>query len=118
MSIREQQVESVLKRSISWVLQQKLSDPRVQGIVTVTRVDVSPDLRQAAVYVSVLPAKLESCTIHGLRSASPHIHKLISRRVTIKTMPQLDFRLDQSLKKQAAIFAAIQEGIEREERDL
>lgn len=117
MSIRKQQVESTLKRAISTVLTRHLSDPRIEGLISVTRVSVSPDLREAYVYVSIAPAKNQSKAIHGLRHASRHIHSLVSKLVALNTVPRLDFRLDETLKKQADVFQAIQRGIQREATD-
>ena len=116
MTVRQQQVEALLKRAVSNVLQRKISDPRIKGLVSVTRVQVSPDLRQAGVYVSVLPAKYEPRTIAGLRSARGHIHRLVSRAMAFKRIPQLQFLRDASLKNQATVFAAIQQGLDREEQ--
>ena len=117
MSVRSQQVESVLRRTIGCVLQHQLADPRVRGMVSVTRVDVGENLRQAVVFVSVLPANYESRTLQGLRSAAGRIRKLAAGAITIRAMPHLDFRLDGSLKKQAAVFDAIAEGMAREEQE-
>ena len=115
MTVRQHQIESVLQRAISTVLQRKLSDPRIRGLVSVTSVRVSSDLRQATVLVSVLPEQHASCTIHGLRSAAGHIHARIKKSITTRNVQHLDFKLDDSLKKQAAISQAIAEGIQRED---
>lgn len=110
MSHRIPQIESTLKRALALVLSQRLSDPRLQGMITVTQVKVSPDLHDAYIWVSVLPEKYESRTLMGLRHATSHIHALVCREVVMKTVPHLDFRLDLSLKKQAAVLDAIRRG--------
>ncbi|MAE64270.1 MAG: ribosome-binding factor A [Phycisphaeraceae bacterium] len=115
MTIRQQQVESELQRVISTVLQRKLSDPRLAGMISVTEVKVSPDLRQANVFVSVLPQEHERRAIEALQHAGGHIQRLVRSAVAIRSVPALEFRLDERLKKQAAVFSAIREGIEREE---
>jgi len=112
-SFRKQQIESTLKRAIAKVLQQ-LADPRVEGMVTVTAVDVAPDLTQALVHVSILPEKFQKKTIAGLRHAAGHVYSLVCKEVALKTVPKLDFRLDESLKKEAAVFAAIRRGVSKE----
>ena len=106
MSHRKQQVESTLKRVISSVLSRQIADPRISGMVTVTNVDVSPDMHHARVMVSVIPEKFQSRTVHGLRSAAGHIHGLVRKAVRMRTVPQLDFRADESLKKQAEVLAS------------
>jgi ribosome-binding factor A len=104
---RQAQIESTLHRAISRVLSQQLSDPRVQGMISVTRVTVSPDRHDAFVHVSVLPVEHEKRALAGLRHASGHIHALLCKAVSLKTVPRLDFRLDQSLKKQAVVLEDI-----------
>lgn len=115
MSHRLQQVESLLRRAIAIAVTQKLSDPRVEGMISITRVQVSPDLRDAYVYLSVLPAAKAKTTLHGLRHAAPHIHRLVCQQVELKTVPHLDFRLDEAVKKEADVMAAIRRGVRREE---
>jgi ribosome-binding factor A len=113
MSRRKEQVESTLMRTIAQVLQRQISDPRIVGLVSITRVKVSPDMKEAYVYVSVMPQKYESKTLHGLRHATGHIHGLVCKLVALRQVPRLDFRLDESLKKQAAVELAIRDGLQR-----
>ena len=113
MSIRKQQVESLLKRTVATVLQRGLADPRIRGLISVTKVDTSPDLRHATVYVSILPEEHESITMHGLKDATMHVQQLVKKAVALRAVPHLRFRLDQDLKKQADVFAAIDEGMKR-----
>lgn len=116
MSVRKAQIESTLRRAVSEVLlRHRAADPRIAGMVSVTRVDVSPDLRQGMVYVTVLPEQYQKRTLAGLRNASRFIQGEAAKSMTIKTMPHLDFRLDGSLKKEAAIFDAIRRGVTRED---
>ncbi len=116
MSIRTQQIESTLQRAISQLVATQLGDPRIVGLVSVTRVQISPDLHNAFVYVSVLPAKHEKTTVHGLQSAAPRIRMMLRKSVRMRAIPQLEFRLDQSIKKEADILGAIHQAIQREKR--
>ncbi len=116
MSYRKAQIESTLKRTISTILAQKLSDPRIQGLVSVTRVSVSPDMHDAQVYVTVLPTKHQTRTLYGLQHAAVHIHARVMAEVALKKVPHLDFRLDDSLKKQAVVDAAIHRGLTKERK--
>jgi ribosome-binding factor A len=117
MSFRKQQIESVLKRVISQLLARKISDPRIVGMVSITHVDVSPDMAQAMVYVSVLPQDHEKTTAAGLNHAASYIHGLVRKQVTFKTVPHLAFKLDHDIKKESAIFQAINRGVARERPD-
>ena len=75
----------------------KLKDPRV-GFVTVTAVDVAPDLRRALVYYTVMGEEGErKATRAALRSASGHLRRIIGREVRLRFLPELEFREDESL---------------------
>jgi ribosome-binding factor A len=72
----------------------RLKDPRV-GFVTVTRVDVAPDLKRALVYYTVLGEEGDrKATRAALRSASGHLRRVLGREVRLKFLPELDFRED------------------------
>jgi ribosome-binding factor A len=76
----------------------KLKDPRV-GFVTVTSVDVAPDLKRALVYYTVLGEEGDKkATRAALRSASGHLKRVIGREVRLKFLPELDFREDASVE--------------------
>ena len=72
----------------------RLKDPRV-GFVTVTGVDVSPDLRHAVVFYTALGDEAERrATSAGLRSAAGHLRSVIGHEVRLKFLPDLEFRED------------------------
>jgi ribosome-binding factor A len=117
MSHRRQQLESTLKRAIAKVLSTGLADPRISGLISVTSVEVSPDLRNATVKVSILPETKQRTTFHGLRHAARHIQSLVGKELRTRTLPHLDFQLDESLKKQAQVLGAIREAMEQTPRE-
>lgn len=116
MSHRIAQVESTLKRAISQILASKIADPRIVGLISITKVTVSPDMHDAFVYVSVLPEKHQKRTLYGLQHATGHIFSLLKKAVALKTVPALEFRLDESLKRQAQVDRAIHRASLREKR--
>ena len=76
----------------------KLKDPRV-GFVTVTHVDVAPDLKSALVFYTAMGEESErKGTRAALRSASGHLRQVIGHEVRLKFLPQLEFREDQSVE--------------------
>jgi ribosome-binding factor A len=107
MSHRQDQLASEIQRSVQTILGRGLSDPRVRGLISVTKVQLSDDLGQARVYVSVLPAEHGTLTIHGLSHAAPRIRRDIGRGARMKRLPMLSFHLDESIKRQAEIEAAL-----------
>jgi ribosome-binding factor A len=74
----------------------RLKDPRI-GFVTVTGVQVSPDLRHAWVYYTVFgDERQRKATAAGLRSATAHLRQTLGREVRLKTLPELEFRRDET----------------------
>ncbi len=107
MDQHREQVAAVLHRAVQTVLSKGLSDPRVQGMITVTSINVAPDLAQATVLVSIHPEEKTTITMKGLTAAARHIRSAASNEVRIRRMPELHFRVDKSLKKQAEVLAAL-----------
>jgi ribosome-binding factor A len=97
-SRRQRQVAELLHEEISRIIQHETKDPRL-GFVTVTGVDVSPDLRQARVYVSVLGDKADiKNTLAGLTSAASYFRRLLGQSLSLRYIPELTFKLDTSLE--------------------
>jgi len=95
---------------------ERLSDPRL-GFVTLTGVEVSPDLRVADVYYSVMGAEEQHAeTAAALRSAAPHLRAVLGRQVRMKYLPDLRFREDPSViggERIDAIIRDLHAGAER-----
>lgn len=80
-----------------------LKDPRIDG-VTVTHVEVSPDMRQAKVHVSIMGSEAAQRTcLHGLQSAAGFLQAKIAKRIDTRYTPRLRFELDMGVKKSIAI---------------
>ena len=110
MSIRTDKIASVIRHAVQDVISRGLGDPRIRGLVSITHVDVTADLSEAKVHVSVLPATHEDLTMHGLQDAAGHIQHEIAPAITSRRLPKLRFVKDDSLKKQAALDAALRAG--------
>jgi ribosome-binding factor A len=92
----------------------KLKDPRV-GFVTVTGVKVTPDLRHAWVfYTSMGDDRARAGTRAGLRSARPHLRRVVGRQVRLKYLPELEFEEDVSMERGERIEALLRELHEKE----
>jgi ribosome-binding factor A len=80
-----------------------LKDPRIHD-VTVTHVEVSPDMRQAKVYVSVMGSEQsQRLCLHGLQSAAGYLQTKIAKRIDTRYTPRIMFELDMGVKKSIAI---------------
>jgi len=107
MSTRIDRLTSSLERGVQQVLARGLQDPRVRGLITVTRVEVTADSTRATIGISVLPAEQQSLTVHGLQSAAKHIRREVADLIRTRTMPELRFVEDSSLKKQAEVLSTL-----------
>ena len=101
---RTDRLNSLLKEVISEVIKRDVRNPHVTELVTVTRVQISKDLRHAKVFISVIgtdPQKAE--TIAALTSAAGFIAVNSSQKVTMRYFPELRFKLDDSVDKHMRI---------------
>jgi len=112
LSHRREQIASVIHRAVQNVFTRGLNDPRVRGMITVTQVEISGDLREATVHVSILPAEHQATTMHGLTAATMRIQHLINEQVDMRRPPHIRLRLDERGKKQAQLLSAIREAME------
>jgi len=98
MGIRSEKVQVQLRKEISRILQEDLKDPRI-GFVTVTRIDLTGDLRHAKIYFSVFGDEvLQESSVEGIQSAAGFIRRLVGERLKLKYVPELSFRLDRSIE--------------------
>jgi|TARA_B100000959_G_scaffold282712_1_gene349760 ribosome-binding factor A len=116
MTQRTDQVASTLKRAAQEVLSRGLADPRVQGLITVTRVEVSADLANATLFCTVTPHKHEELSMHGLKSASRWVRRQVADKVRFRRMPQFSFKLDEQLIRQQEVLASIAEASREDEK--
>ena len=115
MSHHRAQVESVLRRSVQEILSRGLSDPRIRGVVTVTNVEVSPDGRQGTVWCSVMPEEHAGLSVRGLGHAAGRIHNELKKKLEMRRVPRLIYKVDKSLKREAEVLSAINEARRRDE---
>ena len=80
-----------------------VKDPRVTGMISVTAVDVTPDLKFAKVYVSVLDKSDSDQVLKGLKSAAGYLRRELGRALNLRHTPELTFLRDDSMAKGAKI---------------
>ncbi len=101
---RIERLNSLLKEVISEVIREEVRDPRVGQFVTVLSVDITPDLHNAKVFVSMLGTPEErSQTLLALQSAAGFIAIQASKKVVIRYFPVLSFKLDTSVEQHLRI---------------
>ena len=91
-------VNEELKREISQVINYELKNPDVTGMISVTKVKITPDLKYAKVYVSVLNSKNLKKTMEGLKDSSGFIRTRVAQTVNLRITPELIFEYDDSIE--------------------
>ena len=103
-SRRPDRVAEAIREEVATFLSEGVKDPRVSGIVTVTGVDVTRDLRSARVFVSVLgDDATRATTMEGLASVAGGLRGRIGRALRLRVAPELAFKLDESIARAARI---------------
>ena len=101
---RADRVGEAIREEIATFLAESAKDPRIVGFVTVTGVEVSPDLRHAKVFVSVMGSEAEkTATFEGLASTASHLRSRVGRALRLRVAPEIQFREDESVARAARI---------------
>lgn len=113
---RIERVNQLIRQEISELLRCKVKDPRLEGLVSITHVETSADLKYARVFVSCLVSGEEKKQILStLAAASGFLHNELTKRLTLRYIPELDFRWDDSIEKGARILELIDRATRNEE---
>lgn len=99
-----------IREEVATFLSESAKDPRLVGFVTVTGVDVTPDLRNARVFVSVMGTDAEKrATLEGLDSLAGHLRSRLGRTLRLRIAPEIAFRLDETAARAARIESLLAE---------
>jgi ribosome-binding factor A len=95
---RPQKLGDLIQRELSGLVQRELRDPRV-GMITLTGVDVSPDLSHAKVFYTTLDPAHVAEAAKGLKRASGFLRSQLAKRLKLYTTPELRFEYDESVER-------------------
>jgi ribosome-binding factor A len=108
-SRRTQKAAEAIREVVSMAILTELKDPRVRD-VTVTHVEVTPDMRQAKVYVSIMgDEKQQKLTLHGLENSAGFLQSKVAKRIDTRYTPRLAFVLDLGVKRSLEIAQIMQQ---------
>lgn len=114
-SRRIEKLSEVIKQEISKIMLYELKDPRI-SFITVTNVELAPDLRRAKIYVSVLGDETTQVkTLRGLEHAKGFVQTELGSRLKIRYTPILTFCIDETAKKSLHISKLIDEAVKGNE---
>jgi ribosome-binding factor A len=109
-SRRPDRVAEAIREAVAMFLAEGVKDPRVTGLVTVTGVDVTRDLRHARVHVSIMGSESEkTATMEGLASVAGHLRAKLGRTLRLRMTPELEFKYDASIAHAARIDSLLEQ---------
>lgn len=95
---RLNRINEELRKEISQIISFELKNPDATGLISVTKVKVTPDLKYAKVYVSLLNSKNEEKTIEALKNSAGFVRSLVAKRINLRITPELVFEKDDSME--------------------
>ena len=102
-------VNEELMKALSQIITYELKNPDVTGMISVTKVKVTPDLKYAKVYVSIFNSKNIKETMEGLKKSSGFIRTELAKRINLRNTPELIFEIDDSMEYGAKIDSILKE---------
>jgi ribosome-binding factor A len=116
MPRRVDRINGLLRQEISQLLSRQIKDPRLIGVISITEVRTSSDLRNAQVYVSVMgDQEAQNNALEGIRSAAAYLRRELRDRLSMRYVPFLKFVLDKSIED-ADQLLNIMDGIRDQEK--
>ena len=104
MSRRADRINGLLRQEISVLLSREIKDPRLSGVISITQVETTSDLRNAHVYVSVMGDEdTKSAALDGIKSAATFLRRSLRDRLKLRYVPFLKFSLDESIEDADAL---------------
>ncbi len=113
-SNRMGRIDEEYRKELSQIISYELKNPNVTGLISVTKVKVTNDLKYAKIYVSIMNSKNVTDTLAGLKKSSGFIRSELAKRVNLRNTPELIFELDDSLEYGARIDSILKEIIPKD----
>jgi len=114
MSVRRARLREQFRKEVSAILQREMKDPRI-GFVSVTDVELSMDMRHAKVFISILgDAEAKAKTMATLGNAQGFVRKELGRRIRLRYIPEILFKLDESIERGVRVQRLLREVAEVE----
>jgi len=108
MSRRTERLNRVIQQEISRLLERQVNDPRLSNLISVTQVSLSPDLKYAKIYISILGNETNKTeTLAGFNAACGFLRKELASHLRLKYAPQLSFHYDDSIERGARLLKLI-----------
>lgn len=109
-------VNEELRKALSQIIDYEVKNSNVTGMISVTKVKVTPDLKYAKVYVSILNSKSNEKTLEGLKASAGFIRTSLAKKVNLRITPELVFEYDDSIEHGERIENLLQEIKKQDEK--
>ncbi len=107
---RRERVGELIREELSDLIRREVKDPRLSGLISVTEVVTSPDLRHARVFVSIMGTEEEKQQVEkGLAAAKGFLRRGLGERLTLRYTPELIFQRDESIERGSRLLQLIEE---------
>ena len=108
MKIRSKRIAASIANQVSQVISSGLNGPRVSSLTTINHVQLTPDLRTATIFISVLGDKeSQISTLNALRSANGYIRRELSTRLELRYIPEITFKVSPSISQDDQVLSIL-----------
>ncbi len=114
---RLERINEEYRKELSNIISFKLKNPNATGMISVTKVKVTNDLKYAKVYISILNAKDNKQTLAALKKSAGFLRSELAKKVNLRNTPELVFELDDSLEYGAKIDSILKEILPKKEEE-
>ena len=114
---RIDRISEQVRREVDHIIREQLSDPRIQGTYSVTRAEVTRDLRYAKIYVSILEKENRAPMMQALKKAAGFVRHELGQSMIIRYAPEILFELDNNIEYGIHIASVLKQVRPEEETD-
>lgn len=108
-------IDEEYRKELSQIISYDLKNPNITGMISVTKVKVTTDLKYAKVYISILNCKNIKETMDGLKKSTGYIRTELAKRINLRNTPELIFEIDDSMEYGAKIDSILKEILPKKE---
>lgn len=96
---RNERVGEEIKKAVSEIINNELKDPRIEGLISVTKVDLTKDLRHAKIYLSIFgDEQTKNRTFEAIKNAEGFIRRGLASRIRLRFIPEISLKIDDSIQ--------------------
>jgi ribosome-binding factor A len=119
LSRRTERVASTIQRELAQIIMRELNDPRLTGMPSITRVNVSDDLSIADVYMTIMGSEgQQTAALNALKHSAGVMRTKLTKQLTLRIAPYLKFHIDENLKKEIEVLELLRKAkAELDERE-